>query len=185
VEAVAVAAATGAGAAATAAEPDDRNAAPALVEALAQSLLIGIVRMVLAAAALAGAIARGKSSGSAAMLFAAGAIVVLVAVMGSRRGRLVWVRLAEAESLTSEARLEPRRQALARATYPSTIGLTVLIAIALLFEPSLAAVLAGILAGIGGAALGFAAQLAAWERQRGARVLAEPGKGGRIFEAPR
>jgi hypothetical protein len=174
--------AAGAGAVATA---EDRSSAPALIEARVQALLIGIVRLVLAAAALAAAIAVGASSGSAALLFAAGAIVVLVAIMGSRRGRLVWVRLAEAEPLAPEATLEPRRRAVARAAYPSTIGLTVLSAIALLFEPSLAAVLAGILAGIGGAALGFAAQLAAWERQRRARVLAEPGKGGRIFEAPR
>jgi hypothetical protein len=75
--------------------------------------------------------------------------------------------------------------AVLRAAYPSTIGLTVLIGIALGFQPTLAALLAGILAGIGGAALGFAAQLTAWERQRGVRVLAEPGKGGRVFEAPR
>jgi hypothetical protein len=174
--------AAGAGAAATA---EDRSVAPALIEARAQSLLIGIVRLVLATGGLAAAIAVGPTARAGAALFAAGAVVVLVAIMSGRRGRLVWLRLQEAEPLTGEARLEPRRLAVARAAYPSTIGLTVLIAIALVLQPSLAALLAGILAGIGGAALGFAVQLAAWERQRGARVLAEPRKGGRVFEAPR
>jgi hypothetical protein len=176
--------AAGAGADATA-EAEDRSEAPALVEARAQTLLIGIVRIALAAAGLAAAIAAGVSAGSAAALFAAGAVVVLVAIMSSRRGRLVWLRLQEAEPVPSEVSVEPRRLSLARATYPSTIGLTLLVAIALPLQPPLAALLAGILAGIGGAALGFGAQLAAWERQRGALVLAEPGRRGRVFEAPR
>ena len=105
--------------------------------------------------------------------------------MSGRRSRLVWLRLAEAEPLDLPAKLEPRRLSLARAAYPSTIGLILLIAMSLVLQPALAALLAGILAGLGGAALGFAAQLAAWERQRGARVLAEPGRRGRVFAAPR
>jgi hypothetical protein len=182
---VAAAAVAGAGAAANAADSEDRSAAPALIEARAQTLLIGIVRLVLAAAGLGAAIAAGAARGAAAASFAAGALIVLVAIMSNRRGRLVWQRLEEATPLASVATLEPRRRAVLRAAYPSTIGLTVLIALALWFRPTLAALLAGILAGIGGAALGFAAQLTAWERQRGARVLTEPGKGGRVFEAPR
>jgi len=182
--AAAGAAAAVAGAAATA-ESEDRSDAPVLLETRAQALLIGILRLALAVAGLAAAIAAGTRSSGAAALFAAGAVIVLVAIMSRRRSRLVWRRLAEAERLESEPRLEPRRQALARATYPSTIGLTVLTALALYLNPGLAALLAGILAGLGGAALGFAAQLTAWERQRGARVLAEPGRGGRVFEAPR
>jgi len=183
---VAVAAAgAGAAATATATEPEDRSTVPALIEARAQLLLIGTLRLVLAAAGVGAAIAAGEQARSGALLFVAGAVIVLVAIMSSRRRRLVWLRLVEAEPLESEPRLEPRRRILARAAYPSTIGLTVLIAIALVLQPALAALLAGILAGLGGAALGFAAQLSAWERQRGARVLAEPGRGGRVFEAPR
>ena len=174
-----------AGAAATATEAQDPSAALALVDARAQMLLIGILRVGLATAGLAASIALGARAGAAAALFVAGALVVLVAIVSGRRGRLVWQRLAEAERLAPSTRPEPRGRSLARATYPSTIGLTVLIAIALWPEPALAALLAGILAGIGGAALGFGAQLAAWERRRGARVLAEPGRGGRVFEVPR
>jgi hypothetical protein len=93
----AAAAEAGAGTAA-----EGRSVAPALVEARAQTLLIGILRLALSAAGLAAAIAAGARS-----------------------------------------------------------------------------------AGIGGAALGFGVQLAAWERQRGARVFSEPGRGGRVFEVRR
>jgi hypothetical protein len=170
-------------AAATATDPEQPSTAPALIEVRAQLLLIGGARLALSAAGLAASIALGARSGGA--LFAAGAVVVLVAIVGGRRGRRVWTRLADAERLTAPPRTEPRRLSLARAAYPSTIGLTFLIAMALVLEPALAALLSGILAGIGGAALGFAAQLAAWERQRGATVLVEPRRGGRVFEAPR
>jgi hypothetical protein len=174
-----------AGAAATATELQDPGTAPALVDARAQMLLIGILRVGLATAGLAATIVLGAPSGAAAALFVAGALVVLVAIVSGRRGRLVWQRLAEAERLAPAPNPEPWGRSLARATYPSTIGLSVLIAIALWPKPELAALLAGILAGIGGAALGFGVQLAAWERQRGARVFAEPGRGGRVFEVPR
>ena len=72
----------------------------------------------------------------------------------------------------------------AGATYPSTIGLTGLTGIALAVNPRLAALLAGILAGLGLGALVFAAQLAAWERERHARLLVERGRGGRAFVRP-
>jgi hypothetical protein len=78
-------------------------------------------------------------------------------------------------------RVEPRWRSLAAATYPSTIGLTVLTAIALWPNPDLAAVLAGILGGLGVAALVSAAQLVAWEQQRRARLLAERGGRKRVF----
>jgi hypothetical protein len=97
----------------------------------------------------------------------------------------VWLRLAEAEPLGLRARFVSRGRGLLRAAYPSTIGLTVLIALAAWPQPGLAALLAGILAGLGGAALEFALRLAAWERRRGARVVAEPGRKGRVFEASR
>ena len=171
-------------AAATAADPREVDA-PALVEVRAQSLLIAIVRLALAAAGLSAAIVRGTRPGPAAGLFALGAGVLTLAVLGGRRGAVAWDRLRSAKPLPAGARIVSRRQSLVRAAYPSTIGLSVLIAISLAIDSALAAVLAGILAGIGGVALGFAAQLAAWERKRGARVLAEPGGGGRVYEAPR
>jgi hypothetical protein len=172
-----------AGAAATAADSEEN--APALIEVRAQFVLIGAVRLALAAAGFGAAIARGTSPGVAAGLFALGAGVLLVAVLGGGRGgTMAWARLRDAEPLPPGAQLESRSRSVVRAAYPSTIGLSVLIVLALAIDSALAAVLAGILAGIGGVAVGFAVQLAVWERKRGARILVEPGHGGRVYEAP-
>jgi hypothetical protein len=169
-------------AAATAAERSD---APALVQVRAQALLIAIVRLVLAAAGLSASIARGTSPGVAAGLFALGAGVLLIFVLGGARRSGVWDRLKKAEPLPAGAQVESRARSVVRAAYPSTIGLSVLIVLALAIDSALAAVLAGILAGIGGVAAGFAAQLEVGERRRGVRIFAEPGGGGRVYEAPR
>jgi hypothetical protein len=69
--------------------------------------------------------------------------------------------------------------------YPSTIGLSAVIAVSLVVSPELAAVLAGILAGIGLAALYSAGQLLLWERELGGRLLIERGRDGRVFLAAR
>jgi hypothetical protein len=174
-----------AGAAASATEARESGVAPELIDVRAQTLLIAGLRLALAAVGLGAAIAAGARPSAGAGLFVIGAVLLLVAVLGGRRRRLVWLRLAEAEPLDTSATLEPRVRILLRATYPSTIGLTVLIALSLWPQPSLAALLAGILAGIGAAALEFGLQLGAWERRRGAQLLVEPGRRGRVFEAPR
>jgi hypothetical protein len=182
---VAGAAVAGAEAAATAADPGREEVeAPALVAVRAQFFLIGAVRLLLAAAGLAAAIARGTSPGVAAGLFGLGAGVLLLAVVGGR-GTGAWERIRKAQPLPTGARIESRGRSVVRAAYPSTIGLSVLIILALVIDSALAAVLAGILGGIGGVALGFAAQLAVWEQRRRARVFAEPRSGGRIYEAQR
>jgi hypothetical protein len=80
--------------------------------------------------------------------------------------------------------VQSRLGALAAATYPSTIGLTVLTLIALWPQPPLAAFLAGILAGLGAMALVGAARLSVWERARGARFLVDI-ESEQVFEAPR
>ena len=170
---------------AEAAATADQGDAPALVQVRAQALLIALVRLVLAAAGLSASIARGTSTGVAAGLFGLGAGVLLIVVLGGSRGSGVWERLQKAQPLTPGAEVESRGRSVARAAYPSTIGLSVLIVLALAIDSALAAVLAGILAGIGGVAAGFALQLEAWERRRSVRIFAEPGGGGRVYEAPR
>jgi hypothetical protein len=170
---------------AEAAETANQVDAPALVGVRAQSLLIALVRLVLAAAGLSASIARGTSPGVAAGLFGLGAGVLLIVVVGGSRGSSVWERLKKAQPLPPDAEVESRGRSVLRAAYPSTIGLSVLIVLALAIDSALAAVLAGILAGIGGVAAGFATQLEVWERRRGVRIFAEPGGGGRVYEAPR
>jgi hypothetical protein len=174
-------AAAEAGAAGTAAELNARVEAPALVEARARALLIAPVRLALALAALALGRVRGVEAGAAGGIFALGAGLLLFAVLASSRRRRAWARIAEAEPAPADASVEPWRRTLLAATYPSTIGLTILTTVALVADPRLAMLLAGILAGLGLAALGFAAQLAAWERERHGRLLVEPGRGGRAF----
>jgi hypothetical protein len=173
------AAADEAGAAATAEQ--GLAPAPVLVEARAQALLIGPLRLALAAGGLAGARLRGVHGGTAAGLFALGAGVLLFAVLASARRRREWARIEAAEPAPRGAATEARWRTLAAATYPSTIGVTALIGVALGKNPALAALLAGVLAGLGLAALAFAAQLSAWERARGARLLVERRRHGRAF----
>jgi hypothetical protein len=181
---VSVGAAGAAVAGAEAAATADQVEAPALVGVRAQSFLIAIVRLILAAAGLSAAVARGTRPGVAAGLFALGAGVLLIAVVGGRRGSDVWARLEQAQPLPPGAQVESRGRSVLRAAYPSTIGLSVLIVLSLAIDSALAAVLAGILAGIGGVMAGFALQLDVWERRRRVRVFADPG-GGRAYEAPR
>ena len=170
---------------AEAAATAENEAAPVLIQVRAQMLLIATVRLVLAAAGLSAAIARGTSPEVAAGLFALGAGILLIAVLGGGRGSDVWARLEKAQPLSPEARIESRGRSVLRAAYPSTIGLTVLIVLSLAIDPALAAVLAGILAGIGGVAAGFAVQLEVWERRRRMRIYAEPGGGKRVYQAAR
>jgi len=163
----------------------ERPGALVLAEARPQALLIAGVRLALAAAGLAASIAFGLARGPAAGLFACGALVLLLAVYGGDRRRRSALRFEQLGPVPAGALLEPRRRALARASYPSTIGLTVLMAVALWPQPGLAALLAGVLAGLGGMSIAGALRLGAWERERNARILIEAGRAERIYEAPR
>ncbi|MGZ4281550.1 MAG: hypothetical protein ACXVEM_04860 [Gaiellaceae bacterium] len=174
----------GAAAGATA-EMTERPGALALVEARPQALLIATARLVLASAGLAASIAAGVGRGPAAALFACGAVILLLSVYGGDRRRRSAMRFEDAGPVPSGAHVEPRGRALVRAAYPSTIGLTVLIAIALWPQPGLAALLAGILGGLGGMSIAGALRLGAWEHERRARILIEAGGAERIYEAPR
>jgi hypothetical protein len=174
-----VGAAAAADAVGTAAEAQERDAAPALIAARAQALLIGLLRLALAFGGLALALARGLEPRVAVELFAlaAGLLVFAVYARGGR-GR----ELSEhPPAVVGPVRVEPNSRALATATYPSTIGLTVLTAIALGLNPSLAAILSGLLGGLGITALLAAAEIAFWERRHGGRLLAEGGPKGRVF----
>jgi hypothetical protein len=160
----------------------ERAGAPALVEARAQALLIATTRLALGIGALIASMARGIDPGPAVGLFAFGAVILLLAVYGGDRRRRAALKLGTPGPLPPNARIESRGQGLARAAYPSTIGLTALIAVAVWPLPDLAAFLAGILGGLGVMSFVGAARLASWERARGARLLID-GKTSRVFEA--
>jgi hypothetical protein len=154
------------------------------VEARAQALLIAALRLALAAAGAAAAVARGVDPGATLGLVAFGAGLVLFAVYAGGRPQRAALRFADPEPAPDDARVERRVRALAQATYPSTVGLTVLTGIALWPQPPLAAFLAGILAGLGLMALVGAARVTAWERSQRARLLVDAAT-ERVFEAPR
>ena len=67
---------------------------------------------------------------------------------------------------------------------PSTVGVAVLAAISLAFQPILAAVLAGILAGLGIVGLVSCVEVALWERQAGAQLYADIAVHTRRYVAP-
>jgi len=169
---------------ATATDVRDHEGAPVLVEARAQALLIAALRLAFAAAGAIAAVARGVEGGPAVGLVAFGAGLVLFSVYAGGRPQRAARRFENAAPVPEDARVESRARALARATYPSTVGLTVLTAISLWPQPPLAAFLAGILAGLGVMALVGAVRLSGWERARRARLFVDVAT-ERVFEAPR
>jgi hypothetical protein len=166
---------------ATGAEAPVGGDVPVLVEARAQALLIAGVRLVLALGALMLAVARGLGAVPAAGLFAFGCGALLFALLAGSGRRRTDERLAGVEAAPSYAIVVPRWRSLLKASYPSTIALTIGAAVALVLNPSLAAVLAGILAGLGLAALIAAGRVTLLERELHGRLLAERGRNGRIF----
>jgi hypothetical protein len=171
-----------AAAGATAGEVNARPGAPALVEARPQALLIATTRLALAVGGLVASIARGVGAGPAAGLFALGALLLLLAVYGGDRRQRSALKFASPDPLPPDARIESRSRGLVQAAFPSTIGLTVLLVVALWPQPSLAALLAGILGGLAVMSFLGAARLASWERSRHVRILVE-GRTSRVFEA--
>jgi hypothetical protein len=164
------------------AEVGKHEGAPVLVEARAQALLIAALRLALAAAGVADAVARGVDRGPAVGLVAFGVRLVPFSAYAGGRPQRAARCFGEAQPAPEDFRVESRLRALAAATYPSTIGLTV---IALWPQPPLAAFLAGILAGLGVMALVGLTRLSSWERgRRRSRFFVEP-KSEQVFEAPR
>ena len=178
---VADAAVDAAGATAEAAE---RTGAPVLVEAREQALLIAGLRFALALTGAVAAAARGVDRGAVLGLLALGVFAVLLAVYGGDRRRRSALKFAEPEPVPDGARFAGKARTLAHAAYPSTIGLTALVAIALWPQPGLAALLAGILAGLGAMSLIGLARVSGWEHERGTRIYVAPAT-DTVFEEPR
>ena len=125
------------------------------------ALLLAGIRLVLSVSGLAASMLLGVDAAVATMTFVVGLALLGFSLISTRQG--MWSG--------RDVRVErPFRVALA-ATYPSTIGLTVLTALALVLKPQLAALMAGLLAGLALAAAAIAAQIA-WARRRTPTPLA-------------
>jgi hypothetical protein len=146
-----------------------------LVDLRRYSLPIVPLRLVLGFAFLGGARALGVTAGGSARLFGLGAFLFALAMLTSRRRRLFWRRADEATPIDSAAPIADWGWTIARSTFPSTLAMTGLAALALPFNPALAALLAGVLAGMGIVGAVFAVELLLWERDRRVRLLATSG----------
>jgi len=129
---------------------------------------------------LVAAIVFGAAANRALLAFVVGAFVVAFAALADRRGLLLNAG-AEPQSLPDEAVVQSRLRTVARAAYPSTLGVTVLALIAFAAgEDVLGALLGGAVAGLGVASGVGLVTVLAWERRRGVRLYIGE-RGGRYF----
>ena len=144
--------------------------------------LVTPLRLALGLAALGGALAEGAVGDSALAAFALGAAFAAFAIAGDRRSLL---RRDPPALLPQDARLAPAWRAALDAAMPSTVGVAVLIAIALAIgQEVLAALLGGVEAGMAVAGAIAFVQLLDWERREGARLMVEIGPRGRLWVSP-
>jgi hypothetical protein len=111
-------------------------------------LLVAPLRLVLAAGWLGAAYVVGGRTGATLISFVAGAFAMAFLVPNDPRARF---RRAPAEpaELPAGASVAPAWLHAFHAALPSTVGVSVLAAVALAFQPALTALLAGIIAGLG------------------------------------
>jgi hypothetical protein len=148
------------------------------------SLPIVPIRLALGFAFLGGARALGVTTSGSARLFGLGAFLFALAMLTSRRRRLFWVRATEATPTDVGAPTAGWAWTVARSTFPSTLAMTALAAIALPTNAALAALLGGIIAGMGIVGLVFAVELLLWERARNVRLLSTPGLKTELYVRP-
>jgi len=111
-------------------------------------LLVAPLRLVLGVVFLAAARAAGGAVGATLLAFAAGAFAMAFLVPNDPRARFRGGPGEPAE-LPADASVAPAWLHALHAALPSTVGVAVLAAVTLPFQPTLTALLAGILAGLG------------------------------------
>jgi len=137
-------------------------------------LLITLIRIALGVAMLFATFAGDARPRSLGLAFLVGAIFVAFAALADRRAVLLR-RDSEPEPLPNGFVRDPNWRVALMATFPSTIGLAVLSAIALATgNEVLGAMLAGGIAGLGIASLIGLGTVLAWERERDARLYIGP-----------
>ena len=135
-----------------------------------RALVVAPVRIVAGLAGLAVAIAAGSPRPAAVLAFALAALGLVVVVVADPRRHLF--RLPDDPPEADAGAVEDGLARLGLAAiFPSTAGVAMLALVALLFEPTLTALLAGILVGLGLAALVTGGDLLLGERRRGRRLF--------------
>ena len=115
-------------------------------------LLVAPLRLVLGLVWLVAARAAGGPSGGTLVAFAAGAFAMAFLVPNDPRARFRRTPGEPAE-LPADASVAPAWLHAVHSALPSTVGVSLLAAVALAFQPTLTALLGGILAGLGLVAL--------------------------------
>jgi hypothetical protein len=112
-----------------------------------RALYVTPIRVVLGAVWLLAARLAGAPGTGAALAFAGGAFLIVFTLFNDPRSR--FLRRGEARAAPEGALIASRvRQAL-HATLPSTLGVSALAAVSLVFQPTLCALLGGISTGLG------------------------------------
>lgn len=122
-----------------------------------RTLLVVPIRLVLGVGWLVAARIAGAEPGPAYGAFGIGAVAVAFVALNDPRAR--FLRGHPQPLPEGDARLDPLWRQAVSAAFPSTIGLTILAAIALGPQPVLAALLGGASAGLGVAAAATAASV--------------------------
>jgi hypothetical protein len=150
-----------------------------------QALLIAPVRIGLGLAGLVASLLLGEGATPALLAFAIGTFGMAFAIVADRRGGIFAPRSAP-EPAPADASLESAAELVRHAVLPSTVGVSILAAVAFAAgQPGLGALLSGALAGMGLAALAYGSVLAWQERAEGSALYLDR-RGGRLYTgAPR
>jgi hypothetical protein len=154
---------------------------PKLWRLVDRLVLVAPIRFALGAVCALLAWAVGARGAVAAVSFALGCVGLAAAALSDRRA--VLLGRPERVPVPDDALVAGRLETALAACLPSTVALTVFSLIALLFEPTLAALLAGGIAGLGLAGLVSGLRLALQEREEQQELFVA--KGSRlIYERP-
>ena len=150
---------------------DPRPALPHLVRLSLRARVLALIRGGLSALGLVCALLVGASPERALLAWSVGAILVSIVLFGDPRGRrsMPPVPMAGAPDPESWAQIA-RTDVL-----PSTVGVALFTAVALLFDPVLAGLLAGILGGMALMTLVSLLQIVMFERRLGGVLYVERG----------
>jgi hypothetical protein len=134
-----------------------------------RSWVLAAIRGSLSAVGLVASVLDGASPDKALLAWVVGAILVSIVLAGDPQRR----RSAPPEPLPGRAKPESWTKIARTDVMPSTVGVTVLTIVALLYSPVLAGILAGILGGMAFMTLVARVQVALEERKLGGALYLE------------
>jgi Na+/H+ antiporter NhaD/arsenite permease-like protein len=154
--------------------------APTLSRVSVRAIGVAAIRLALGIAFVVASTLRGLDGGPAAVAAIAGALVLTLIALG-QSGRAQGADPADALPVPADARFDPGWVGVLLACIPSTVGVSAMAVLALVFSPALGAVLGGVLLALGALAAVSWAQLEVRERREQARYWVERGPRPRLF----